>query len=315
MMNKNKKQLKAKSVLELLTNPNDNDVMHIKKKKIINTNEYLMNNDLNQNTNDNFNKHVQISENKFTNSSKALLQNNAINLNDIFLNKNNVQHNKTSEIITKKSNNIKSILKKNTNIDKTLSSETNDNVLINDTESETNSTSSNGYDEIETNVNEDDINEDDINEDDINEDGINEDNIEDENIEDDLEDNEIIENDNKLKDDDDDEDENELSLTKDNCLYHFEDNIDYDVEKPLTIADNDKRITPAQLFDYEKTRILGIRAKQISMGSKVMIKYEGNLSAIQLAIKELEEGMTPLIIERLRPDNVAERWKIKELIK
>jgi hypothetical protein len=49
------------------------------------------------------------------------------------------------------------------------------------------------------------------------------------------------------------------------------------------------------------------------MGAKVMVKYNGNLGAKELAKYELNNKTTPLIIKRPLPDNTFELWKVSEL--
>tara|TARA_B100000575_G_C23090724_1_gene628798 strand:- start:1240 stop:1587 length:348 start_codon:yes stop_codon:yes gene_type:complete len=67
------------------------------------------------------------------------------------------------------------------------------------------------------------------------------------------------------------------------------------------------------LTKYEKTRILGSREKQLSLGSKPMIKLSEDKSYKEIAEKELEMKMTPMIIRRYLPDHTYEDWKISDL--
>ena len=59
-------------------------------------------------------------------------------------------------------------------------------------------------------------------------------------------------------------------------------------------------------------RLIGTRAKQISDGSKVFVKYDGSKSAIELAELELKYKMMPLKIKRPLPNGKFEIWKISE---
>jgi len=110
------------------------------------------------------------------------------------------------------------------------------------------------------------------------------------------------------------EKETEGNAEDEDCLYQYDDLVDEkDSEHiPKQIPD-DQRMTDKQMTHYEKIRILGIRSKQISMGAKVMIKYNGNLEAIELAKYELDNKTTPLIIKRPLPDNTYELWKVSDL--
>jgi len=98
------------------------------------------------------------------------------------------------------------------------------------------------------------------------------------------------------------------------CLYEYDDLIDErDTEKPSIEVAKNERTTDPQMTHYERVRLLGIRAKQIAMGSKVMVKYNGNLGAVELAKYELNNKTTPLIIKRPLPNNSYELWKVSEL--
>lgn len=62
-------------------------------------------------------------------------------------------------------------------------------------------------------------------------------------------------------------------------------------------------VGPPRLTGYEKARIIGARALQISLGAPVLINVEGkNLSPIEIAKIELERGILPLTIRRIKPD-------------
>ena len=60
-------------------------------------------------------------------------------------------------------------------------------------------------------------------------------------------------------------------------------------------------------------RLIGTRAKQISDGSKVFVKYDGEKSAIELAELEIKYKMLPLKIKRPLPNGKYEIWKVSEL--
>nr|BAS01440.1 DNA-directed RNA polymerase I, II and III 15kDa polypeptide [Lotharella vacuolata] len=56
------------------------------------------------------------------------------------------------------------------------------------------------------------------------------------------------------------------------------------------------------LTKFEKTRLIGIRAMQISHGSIVYVQLEGEVDSIQIAIKEFREKKIPFKIRRYYPD-------------
>jgi DNA-directed RNA polymerases I, II, and III subunit RPABC2 len=68
------------------------------------------------------------------------------------------------------------------------------------------------------------------------------------------------------------------------------------------------------LTKYEKTRILGLRAKQINNGAKPYIQIEKNIiDGYLIAVKELEEKKLPFIVRRPMPNGGSEYWKLKDL--
>jgi DNA-directed RNA polymerase I, II, and III subunit RPABC2 len=75
-----------------------------------------------------------------------------------------------------------------------------------------------------------------------------------------------------------------------------------------------ERVTTKYLTKYERARVLGTRALQISMNAPVMVDLEGETDPLKIAIKELRERKIPIIIRRYLPDGSHEDWSIDELI-
>ncbi|KAK2608782.1 subunit common to RNA polymerases I, II, and III [Conoideocrella luteorostrata] len=71
--------------------------------------------------------------------------------------------------------------------------------------------------------------------------------------------------------------------------------------KDKKIAESDRSTTP-YMTKYERARILGTRALQISMNAPVLVDLEGETDPLQIAIKELREKKIPLIVRRYLPD-------------
>jgi len=77
---------------------------------------------------------------------------------------------------------------------------------------------------------------------------------------------------------------------------------------------NDQRTTTPYMTKYERARILGARATQISMNAPVLVDLEGETDPLQIALKELNEKKIPLIIRRYMPDGWYEDWTCEELL-
>ncbi|KVH98719.1 DNA-directed RNA polymerases II and V subunit 6B-like [Cynara cardunculus var. scolymus] len=101
------------------------------------------------------------------------------------------------------------------------------------------------------------------------------------------------------------------------------DNKEEDVPDPLVGDNEDKeepeavekpRKTIKYMTKYERARILGTRALQISMNAPVMVELEGETDPLEIAMKELRQRKIPFTIRRYLPDGSYEDWGVDELI-
>jgi len=84
-------------------------------------------------------------------------------------------------------------------------------------------------------------------------------------------------------------------------------------DKNNNIIDNLHKTSPF-LTKYEKTKILGIRLKQLNNNCKPYINYnEKILDNLIIANLELEQKKLPFIIQRPLPNNTFEYWKLQDL--
>lgn len=68
------------------------------------------------------------------------------------------------------------------------------------------------------------------------------------------------------------------------------------------------------LTKYEKARILGARALQISMGAPILVNLEGETDSLEIALKELKNRIIPITIRRYLPNGNFEDWEVDEMI-
>lgn len=107
----------------------------------------------------------------------------------------------------------------------------------------------------------------------------------------------------------------EKIIEEDNELYDtFNDN-DINHENEETLLDKNERISPNRLTKYEMVRILGERTKQLTLGSKPLIKNYQSLSYDKIAEEELKLNMIPYKIKRSLPNKKYEIWTLDELNK
>lgn len=83
--------------------------------------------------------------------------------------------------------------------------------------------------------------------------------------------------------------------------------------KELAVPKEDRTTTP-YMTKYEKARILGTRALQISLNAPVLVDIEGETDPLQIAMKELSQRKIPLVVRRYLPDGSYEDWGCDELI-
>ena len=73
-----------------------------------------------------------------------------------------------------------------------------------------------------------------------------------------------------------------------------------------------KKVTTPFLTKYEKTRLLGTRALQLSMNAQTTIDTKGEYDCLKIAIMELEQRKIPLIVRRYLPSGDFEDFTMEE---
>ena len=82
----------------------------------------------------------------------------------------------------------------------------------------------------------------------------------------------------------------------------------------MVAVEGSKRSTTPYLTKYERARVLGTRALQISLCAPIMVELENERDPLKIAEKELRAGKIPFIIRRFLPGGTYEDWKVEELI-
>jgi len=140
----------------------------------------------------------------------------------------------------------------------------------------------------------------------------------------------IDKNDSDYESDDDDEEDDEYLQKFDkemrenyiqeqhpeSIVHNYEEiyNLSKVVRNKDNIVIDELHKTIPMLTKYEKTRVLGIRAKQINNGAIPMTSVPDNvMDGYLIALKELEEKKIPVIIRRPLPNGSSEYWKLKDL--
>ncbi|MCL4430401.1 MAG: DNA-directed RNA polymerase subunit K [Chloroflexi bacterium] len=72
-------------------------------------------------------------------------------------------------------------------------------------------------------------------------------------------------------------------------------------------------VGPPKITRFEKARIVGARALQISMGAPIQAELEKNTNPIDIALSELDAGILPITIRRTLPDGTFQDIPLKWL--
>ena len=75
--------------------------------------------------------------------------------------------------------------------------------------------------------------------------------------------------------------------------------------EPVEITSKDDRVVtgPITLTRFEKARIVGARALQLSLGAPVFIKIPKNAAtSLEIAMEELKQRVIPIVIKRMLPN-------------
>ncbi|MEM1945316.1 MAG: DNA-directed RNA polymerase subunit K [Nitrososphaerota archaeon] len=69
------------------------------------------------------------------------------------------------------------------------------------------------------------------------------------------------------------------------------------------------------LTKYEKARILGGRALQISLGAFPLVEVRPGDTPLDIATREFERGVLPIVVRRKRPNGTYVDLPLRELMK
>lgn len=72
-------------------------------------------------------------------------------------------------------------------------------------------------------------------------------------------------------------------------------------------------ITSPRLTKYERAKIIGMRATQLSQGANPTIIPKKGMSIYDIALEEIKQKKCPYIIKRYLPDGSYEQWKVNDL--
>ena len=111
--------------------------------------------------------------------------------------------------------------------------------------------------------------------------------------------------------------EKELAQIDKECeIIKNRDIITQDMEhKPVEIVSDDGKVItgPPTLTRFEKARIMGARALQLSLGAPVFIEIPKNATtSLEIAMEELNQRVIPIVIRRTLPNSDYQNIPISE---
>ena len=93
-----------------------------------------------------------------------------------------------------------------------------------------------------------------------------------------------------------------------------------DVSKINDLLDKEDRISKPIMTIYEFDKIMGMRTQQLASGATPFVNIEGdklviesNMELRNIALRELEEGRLPYIIERVLSNKKKEYFRVCDL--
>jgi DNA-directed RNA polymerase I, II, and III subunit RPABC2 len=76
------------------------------------------------------------------------------------------------------------------------------------------------------------------------------------------------------------------------------------------------RIGPPKLTRFERARIVGARALQISLGAPILVELPSSVTdPIDIALRELREDVLPMTLRRVLPDRTHQDIALSELLR
>lgn len=85
------------------------------------------------------------------------------------------------------------------------------------------------------------------------------------------------------------------------------------IQEKCSLQDRTISVGPPKITRFEKARIVGARALQISMGAPILVDAAENTNPIDIAVSELDAGILPITIRRTLPDGTFQDIPLKWL--
>lgn len=75
------------------------------------------------------------------------------------------------------------------------------------------------------------------------------------------------------------------------------------------------RIGPPKLTRFERAKVIGARALQVSLGAPILVELPPSvIDPIDIALRELREDVLPMTLRRVLPDNTYQDIALSDLL-
>lgn len=118
------------------------------------------------------------------------------------------------------------------------------------------------------------------------------------------------EEDEDIEEDEENEEDKIIVIPKRNMIQTLQKEV-----SDIIIVAPDNRITSEYMTTYEYSKVVGTRATHISEGAPLYIDPSGISSALEIAIKEIDMKLCPLVIVRQTRNKKVEIWEVNEMTK
>ena len=118
--------------------------------------------------------------------------------------------------------------------------------------------------------------------------------------------------DDEFEDDEVEEDEVDDSKDYEETERHGSSAVTEDFSTTLLRLDAKKATSPI-MTRYEKTMVIGVRAKQLQLGARSTVDIKDCACEVEIAKKELREKKMPLLIKRVISPTQIEYWRLADL--
>lgn len=120
------------------------------------------------------------------------------------------------------------------------------------------------------------------------------------------------------QDEEEEDEENFDDIEDDENVINISENHKFEIvskDKTYERLESRKRICSPMMSTHELTKIIGIRAQQLSCGMNPMVTVSPDIMDTKfIAIQELLQKKMPLILRRFLPNDLYEDWRIEDLI-